>query len=53
MDAKKANLVADIAHSLIKNNATLPVTTLVDILNHNQFTTQRGVHMTGGEVVTS
>lgn len=48
MDAKKANLVADIANALVKNNATMPVTILVEILNHNRFTTQRGDEYEGG-----
>lgn len=44
----KANFVADIAHALVNNNATMYVGTLVDILNHNKFTTQQGDQYMGG-----
>ena len=47
MDSK-ANLVADIAQALVKNGATMRVTLLMDLLNQNNFKTNKGHEYEGG-----
>lgn len=44
----KANLVADIAHALVQNNATMRVTLLMDLLNQNDFKRKDGHEYEGG-----
>lgn len=48
MDVKKAHFVWGVANAVLKNNTTMPVSDLVEILNFNHITTEAFEEYTGG-----
>ena len=48
MNPDKANFVANLAHTLVQNNATMRVSTLAELLNENHYLTEYGTEYEGG-----
>lgn len=53
MEVKTANFVADLAHLMVEANVTMPIKTLIEILNHNYFTTKKGKEYENGRFISS